>query len=352
MPEMERAPVKIVRLEDTLDPKLTTQVKKLLDVDVDVGALLASDPNDLDSNKISSEKNLYLKQVGRDNVQLLFNAVWELPAELYEDVVVAKLPKPVIVLPREKPVPIPKPPTKWEQYAKEKGIKMTKKSRLTWDEVLKKWVPRYGYKKAAAEKEKNWVIEVPESVDPYTDMFEKKAAKKQEKISKNEFQRLRNIAKAKNIKVPSMGLPPSNKLNSQQLNSAANIANVSTASLGKFQPKLSKEKQLNNSSILQQKKRKQPFLSPSEEHARNISLVDSVLRKKPKLDLSKAVNREINTQQLETHEEKKMKNSKVRGGGKKKEGRGKGAKRSKGKSFLKPKGGKGHIMKGGGRKRR
>lgn len=33
-----------------------------------------------------------------------------------------------------------------------------------------------------AEKEKNWIIEVPDNVDPYTDMFEKKAEQKQEKV--------------------------------------------------------------------------------------------------------------------------------------------------------------------------
>lgn len=36
-------------------------------------------------------------------------------------------------------------------------------------------------------------------------------------VSKNEYQRMRNIAKSKRIKVPSMGLPPSAKLNSLQV---------------------------------------------------------------------------------------------------------------------------------------
>ena len=30
-----------------------------------------------------------------------------------------------------------KPPTKWEQYARLKGIKKTKKSRMMWDEETK-----------------------------------------------------------------------------------------------------------------------------------------------------------------------------------------------------------------------
>ena len=36
-----------------------------------------------------------------------------------------------------------------------------------------RWVPRYGAKKAQAEREKNWVMEVPTSIDPNTDMFAK-----------------------------------------------------------------------------------------------------------------------------------------------------------------------------------
>jgi regulator of ribosome biosynthesis len=51
----------------------------------------------------------------------LFNAIWELPTERVEEAVVAVLPPPSFVLPREKPAPKPKPLTKWEQYAKEKG---------------------------------------------------------------------------------------------------------------------------------------------------------------------------------------------------------------------------------------
>jgi regulator of ribosome biosynthesis len=51
----------------------------------------------------------------------LYNAIWELPTERVEEAVVACLPPPSFTLPREKPVPKPKPLTKWEQYAKEKG---------------------------------------------------------------------------------------------------------------------------------------------------------------------------------------------------------------------------------------
>lgn len=78
-------------------------------------------------------------------------------------------------------------------------------------------MPRHGYRKAAAEKDKDWLIEVPQNVDPYKDMFEAKLQAKQERVAKNEFQRLRNIAAAKKIKVPRFGLPTADKQSSEQV---------------------------------------------------------------------------------------------------------------------------------------
>uniref|UniRef100_A0A0A9W6R7 Ribosome biogenesis regulatory protein n=2 Tax=Lygus hesperus TaxID=30085 RepID=A0A0A9W6R7_LYGHE len=343
----------IIRFEGTQDPLKTTTVSKLIELDIDVGTLLASDTNELDLKELRGNTDDYLKNLARDNTQLLFNAVWQIPTERYEDCIVAKLPQPTYVLPREKPLPKPKPLTKWEEFAKKKGISPKKKSNVTWDEVLKKWVPRYGYKKSAAEKEKDWIIEVPQSVDPYTDMFEKKAEIKAEKINKNEYQRLRNIAKGKKIKVPSMGLPPTGKLNSLQLNSAANIAHVSTASLGKFQPHSSKEKLLNKASILQRKKKGLPPPKSHEEHERNMKIVNTILNKKPRVDLDKAVNKHIHSEEVEASDRKNNKR-KGRGGQKKKGGRGGPRNAKDGK---KPKGGGGKRIFAGknkpsGRKRR
>ena len=70
------------------------------------------------------------------------------------------------------------------------------------------WVPRYGYKRAAAEHEKDWVLEVPANADPYEDQFEKKSEAKSERVAKNELQRLKNIARARKVQVPSAGLTP------------------------------------------------------------------------------------------------------------------------------------------------
>lgn len=80
-------------------------------------------------------------------------------------------------------------------------------------------MPRYGFKRAAAEEEKNWLLPVPDRGDPNEDQFTKKSKIKSENVAKNEFQRLRNLAKAKNVKIPRVGFLSVDKLNSKQVTS-------------------------------------------------------------------------------------------------------------------------------------
>lgn len=66
-------------------------------------------------------------------------------------------------------------------------------------------MPTYGFKRAQAEREKDWVLEVPQNADPMEDQFAKKSAAKNEKVAKNEIQRMRNIVKAKKVAIPRTG---------------------------------------------------------------------------------------------------------------------------------------------------
>lgn len=83
---------------------------------------------------------------------------------------------------------------------------------------FQKWVPNYGYRRSAAQKEQDWLLEVPQNADPMEDQFSKKTNSKVEKVAKNEFQRLRNLAVTKNIKVPRTGLPSADKLDTTEVN--------------------------------------------------------------------------------------------------------------------------------------
>lgn len=82
------------------------------------------------------DKEGCLLNLARDNTQLLINNIWELPASRVEEAIVVELPVPFYKLPREKRLPKLKRPTKWEQFAQEKGIAKKKKPKVVWDEVL------------------------------------------------------------------------------------------------------------------------------------------------------------------------------------------------------------------------
>lgn len=82
------------------------------------------------------DRETYLLKLTRDNTQLLINDIWQLPTERVDECIVAKLPPPTTILPRLRKVPGPKPLTKWEKFAKEKGLTKKKKDKKVYDEVL------------------------------------------------------------------------------------------------------------------------------------------------------------------------------------------------------------------------
>lgn len=102
---------------------------------------------------------MYLKDLTRDNTQLIINKLWKLETKRVDETVVAQLPPEQYFLPRSRPVPKAKAPTKWETYAKLKGIKKTKREKLVWDEGGQQWKPRFGFR--GINQNNDWVIEVP-----------------------------------------------------------------------------------------------------------------------------------------------------------------------------------------------
>jgi len=279
----------------------STKVEKPLQADYDLGNLFLSDPNEVDVASLRSNPNAYLKTLARDNTQLLLNRVWSLPFERLDDVVVTKLPTPTFLLPREKPAPKPKALTKWQTYAKDKGITKRKKTKLVWDEIVNAWVPRFGYQRAAAEHEKDWVLEVPANADPFEDQFEKKTEAKSERVAKNELQRLKNIARARKVQVPSAGLVSAPRPNKNELHEAMHVAKKATASLGKFQAKLPKEKPLKKTG---KKRQFEPLIQEAGvEKNKNLEVLDRIMNKKPKLVLEKAVSQRVSREQVETRDD-------------------------------------------------
>lgn len=143
-------------------PKLPVIVEKPTPYTFDLGLLLAEDPNPVVLDKSNLEQSL--AEVARDGAQSLINQLLTTCAlTSTPEGVLLSLPQPTTRLPREKPVPQPKPPTKWERFAEKKGIRpKTRESRrnLAYDEESGEWKRKWGYKGLNKKGEDDWLVEV------------------------------------------------------------------------------------------------------------------------------------------------------------------------------------------------
>jgi regulator of ribosome biosynthesis len=266
------------------------EVNKAVEPNVDLGNLLLEDFDPLDADQYKTNGGAYLKEVARNNAQFLVNKLWQLPTKRIEDVIVAVLPKPTAILPREKAVPKVRPLTKWQQYAKTKGILNKKKDRKVWDGETQTWKPTWGYQRAN-NPEADWMVEIPDQKDPYRDYYGERKDEKKERVAKNELQRLRNIAKASGGGPAAEGIGMNlEKKNSKEVAKQLDRALHSTASLGKYNEKLSKERP-----VKEGKKRKfEPNETAiSKEKDKSLEIWKRMDTKKPKLDIEKAVSTKI-----------------------------------------------------------
>lgn len=335
----------------------STQVDKEVPLNFDLGHLSVYDPNLIDEKKYRKDVNSYLAQVTRDNAQLFINELWNQETMKVDGYVVAKLPKPILRLPRAKAIPKPKAPTKWEAFAAKKGIQNRKKDKLVYDEASGEWRPRFGYKSAKNQSADDWMVEDKPGADPEELLNASRVAKK-ERVAKNEYQRLRNIARSTGIKVannvdsvaPAEAIRPGEKPVVNQLEKAASLAKVSTASIGKFQEQASNEKPVKG---VGGKKRK---FEPNEtnidgEKNKNLKLAEEILTAQPKLNIKKAVtNQELTTQnaQAQANREAGGRNKKAPKGKKGRNGRPGHFDKHKNKFTGKGRGGS-HGGGGGGR---
>lgn len=207
--------------------------------EVDLGNLLVEDKCPLDQGEINESAMVSMAYECSHRFLELF---YQLPTEMVDSISVTLLPKPLFRLPREKKIPSTRELTKWDRFAKLKGIKNRKKPRKVWDPESKSWKPRWGKDRIDDLKDK-WVLEVPDNADPYEDQFEKLAKAKKERQAKNELQRLRNIARTvKAGAAPPIGVLAESQSSKNELNRAIAIAKKSDASLGRFSTTLNARK--------------------------------------------------------------------------------------------------------------
>jgi len=155
----------------------------------------------------------------------------------------AELPEQVTVIPREKPLPKPKPPTRWEKFAKAKGIQHRKKSKMVYDEATGEWVSRWGYKGTNDDGANDWLIPVPQNDDPFEDQFSKRREAKKERIAKNEARHRKNIGEAEATLNQPKGAD-TRSLRKVELQRQIAISKTATASIGKYDKPLEGELKL------------------------------------------------------------------------------------------------------------
>jgi regulator of ribosome biosynthesis len=137
-------------------------VHKLIPYTFDLGNLLCNDANPLPDSPTAAD----LSAIARDCAQALINQLLttgSFTASKADGVLLA-LPAPTTPLPREKPLPAEKQETRWERFARKKGIKDRKRGegKLVYDEAKGEWVPGWGYKGKNKGEEGQWLVEVDE----------------------------------------------------------------------------------------------------------------------------------------------------------------------------------------------
>ncbi|KAJ1552376.1 Rhodanese- sulfurtransferase, partial [Nowakowskiella sp. JEL0078] len=135
--------------------------------------------------------------------------------------------------------------TRWEKFAAAKGIQKKRKTKAKYDEDSGEWRSAYGYGSKKNDDLNDWIIEVPKNADPFEDQYEKKRLENVEKLGRNKKQQRRNEAEASGTALQkSTSTPDIKAMKKKELNKQLIVTKTSTASIGKFDKKISGEKKL------------------------------------------------------------------------------------------------------------
>eukprot|EP00327_Prymnesium_parvum_P018752 CAMPEP_0113265360 /NCGR_PEP_ID=MMETSP0008_2-20120614/19457_1 /TAXON_ID=97485 /ORGANISM="Prymnesium parvum" /LENGTH=279 /DNA_ID=CAMNT_0000114167 /DNA_START=27 /DNA_END=866 /DNA_ORIENTATION=+ /assembly_acc=CAM_ASM_000153 len=223
-------------------------------------------------------------------MQLLSNKLYELLHAAHDKGAIP-LPPPQFPLPREKPVPEAVPLTRWERFAKEKGIVKKKRSKMVWDEATQLWAPRYGFGRANNPKEStsDWLVEAKPGDDGSVDPFEAKADERKMRLSKQKKQEERNrleAAHAASSRSSAINLQKDERR--QYLSHSIAAAQVSTASAGRFDKTVANEPSKNKG-----KRQHYETATSSDDLRRDAQRTASVVSKMFPENKGLAINREV-----------------------------------------------------------
>ncbi|CAA2980851.1 ribosome biogenesis regulatory homolog [Olea europaea subsp. europaea] len=224
--------------------------------EIDLGNLTAFDLHHQFPSPSSSREEIVKEALeqGTKLVQAVADALFNLRSTEDPDGPIVKLPAPTTRLPREKPLPKPRPPTKWELFAEKKGINKRKKDKLAFDEQTGNWKRRHGYDRVNDDKDIP-IIEAKMTDEPGTDPFAERRKEKKSRVDKQEKNRLQNLKQAakvgglpSHVQLAATALPITGtqamprKVGKDELQNFAGMVSTATASGGKFDKKLPGEK--------------------------------------------------------------------------------------------------------------
>eukprot|EP00003_Mantamonas_plastica_P023833 TRINITY_DN4343_c0_g1_i4.p2 TRINITY_DN4343_c0_g1~~TRINITY_DN4343_c0_g1_i4.p2 ORF type:complete len:290 (+),score=121.96 TRINITY_DN4343_c0_g1_i4:1224-2093(+) len=250
----------------------------------------------LDPREFKQKPERVILRNARQVTQELINQIFQLPTEREEYAVMAALPPVSTIIPREKNVPEKKPETRWERFAREKGIKKKKRSRMVFDEQTEEYKPRWGKDSVANEKE-DWLLPSLPGNGDESDPFVNRTKKRKTVVEKQKKRELRNLherltKQGKPLPTTLVASLQGSKMGKQKSELAVqfNAAQRSTASMGHFDNKVENEKDVKKPG----KRRKfKPTTTKSlqSEKESNLHMLDKVLKKTPTLNMDKAVNK-------------------------------------------------------------
>ncbi|KAK8204325.1 Rhodanese-related sulfurtransferase [Zalaria obscura] len=172
--------------------RLPITVSKPTPFTFDLGNLLCNDANPLPPSSEITESDI--SAAARDCAQGLLNQLLStcpITRSADSTSVMLNIPAPTTPMPREKPVPAEKALTKWQEFAKKKGIKDKKRdTKLVYDEASGEWVPKWGYKGKNKEGENDWLVEVDDDKEKKTgvagDARKERREERKERIRRQE----------------------------------------------------------------------------------------------------------------------------------------------------------------------
>lgn len=219
----------------------------------------------------------------KKNLNILFSELFKLKVlqqgmgeenrDFNKPVNAVALPTPTTILPRARAIPKhTKTLTKWDQFMKDKGITKKKKSRMIYSEQLGEYLPRWGagsIKKMEARSEA--IIEDKpkyEGKNPFT--VKKQEAKltelKNNKQESDNKQKFLSKKRAKDTKFKEQVFDNKKKVE---------IAQKSTASVGRFDKKLKNEDKINT--LKYKKVSSEVMINTKSEKQRDSKLMSRLL---------------------------------------------------------------------------